>query len=399
MDSGHIDDAVKAMRKRRFRLAKGLTDSEVAAVEARFEFLFPPDLRMFLQTAMPVSAPKPQRVQTEIVAQFGRFPRFRRRKTYWGFPNWRDGSKDNVAAIRYVLSTPVDNVLFDVEKNAQWVEEWGERPDDTAEAVALARAQLAIAPTLVPYNSMDYIASTGDEGNPVYELVLNDINYKTFDLAGFLCGYGLPIPPWVRTVPRWIPQWTILASMHTFDADTPELARLRHEAFTTYSESLDARGKGFFLFEFYSRFGEDAPSYPGWWPPVRAVQSASEPVSFITCIDPATLVPFYEALLGWPASQEPPPPWEEASEMWVLRSPDGSRQARVLAPLSPEDALERKTIYIEVESLEDALRLVVANGGTFEGEVASASPGGPTTYRARDPVGHVLILRLRHSPP
>ncbi len=286
-------------------------------------------------------------------------------------------------------------MLFDVEHNRQWVDEWGERPGEVADAVTLARAQLATAPTLVPYNSMDYIASTGESENPVYELVFNDIEYSTFDLAGFLCGYGVPIPGWVRSVPRWIPQWTILASMHTFDADTPELARLRHEAFTTYIESLDALAKGAFLVEFYSRFGDDAPANPGWWRAVRAVTSASERVFFIPCIDPASLTPFYEALLGWPARQEPPPPWEEASEMWVLESPDGNRRGMVLAPLEIESALEQRTLYMEVESVDEALRRVSMHGGTVEGEIASASPGGPTAYRARDPVGHVIILRPR----
>ncbi len=37
----------------RVEFAPGLSDREIAAVEKRFKFRFPPDLRAFLQTALP----------------------------------------------------------------------------------------------------------------------------------------------------------------------------------------------------------------------------------------------------------------------------------------------------------------------------------------------------------
>src|SRR4051812_5055604 len=65
----------------------GLTDAEVIAVQRRFGFQFPPDLREFLQTALP------------------RGPRF---------PDWRSGDE---AALREWLDLPRHGVAFDVEHN------------------------------------------------------------------------------------------------------------------------------------------------------------------------------------------------------------------------------------------------------------------------------------------
>src|SRR5690349_6228476 len=65
----------------------GLTNEEVVSCEKRFGFRFPPDLREFLQTALP------------------RGPRF---------PDWRSGDE---APLREWLDLPRQGVLFDVEHN------------------------------------------------------------------------------------------------------------------------------------------------------------------------------------------------------------------------------------------------------------------------------------------
>jgi len=71
----------------------GLTDAEVALVESWFSFRFPPDLRAFLQTALP------------------RGPQF---------PDWRSGDK---AILRDWLDRPRQGVLSDIEHNGFWQDE------------------------------------------------------------------------------------------------------------------------------------------------------------------------------------------------------------------------------------------------------------------------------------
>jgi hypothetical protein len=87
----------------RVQFETGLSDAEVAVVENRFGFHFPPDLRAFLQTALPTG------------------PRF---------PHWRSGDE---SSLREWLDAPRQGVLFDIEHNGFWLKDWGPRPADLRE--------------------------------------------------------------------------------------------------------------------------------------------------------------------------------------------------------------------------------------------------------------------------
>src|SRR5205823_11090661 len=104
----------------RVEFDEGLSDTEVVAVETRCGFRFPPDLREFLQTALP------------------RGPRF---------PDWRGG---NESELRAWLDQPREGILFDVEHNGFWLEEWGPRPRTLAQAQRRVTEQVAAAPKLIP---------------------------------------------------------------------------------------------------------------------------------------------------------------------------------------------------------------------------------------------------------
>jgi hypothetical protein len=157
----------------------GLTDAEVAAAEGRFEFRFPPDLREFLQTALP-RGPK--------------------------FPNWRSGDE---AVLRDWLDMPRQGVLFDVEHNRFWLEEWGPRPGSLGEALRVASALVAAAPRLIPvYMHRMMPEEPHLPGNPVFSVHQTDIIHYGFDLADYLRHeFGLPgREPWpgqVRPIRFW----------------------------------------------------------------------------------------------------------------------------------------------------------------------------------------------------
>jgi hypothetical protein len=157
----------------------GLTDAEVALTEARFGFRFPPDLRAFLQTALP------------------RGPRF---------PDWRSGDE---AALRDWLDMPRQGVLFDVEHNGFWLEEWGPRPGPVEEALRVAGELVAAAPRLIPVYSHRMMPDDPHlAGNPVFSVHQTDIIHYGFDLADYLRNeFGLPSrEPWperVRPIRFW----------------------------------------------------------------------------------------------------------------------------------------------------------------------------------------------------
>jgi hypothetical protein len=138
-------------------LAPGLTDAELTGVEERYGFRFAADHRALLAAALPV----------------GR-----------GFPNWRDGAPDELAA---ALAWPVDGVLFDVEHNAFWYPAWGDRPAGVGEALTVARRELATVPPLVPIFSHRYLPGVGGPaGHPVLSMVQTDIIVYGADLTSYL---------------------------------------------------------------------------------------------------------------------------------------------------------------------------------------------------------------------
>jgi hypothetical protein len=130
-----------ASPRHRIEFDAGLTGAEVTAVETRFGFLFPPDLRDFLQTALP------------------RGPRF---------PDWRSGDD---ATLRDWLDQPRQGVLFDVEHNGFWLNAWGPRPGSLKEALRVADELVAAAPRLIPlYGHRMMPDEPHQPGNPVFSV-------------------------------------------------------------------------------------------------------------------------------------------------------------------------------------------------------------------------------------
>ncbi len=136
--------------------APGLTDAEIVAVEGRFGFQFPPDLREFLQTALPCGQ---------------------------GFPNWRSGEG---ASLHEQLALPVEGICFDVEHNGFWLPEWGPRPGPLEEALRRTRELVADAPVLIPLYEHRFIpAEPHLPGNPVLSVHQTDIIHYGSDLRDY----------------------------------------------------------------------------------------------------------------------------------------------------------------------------------------------------------------------
>lgn len=79
----------------------------------------PPDLAAFLQDGLPVGK---------------------------DFPNWR---KLGAPELQRQLDWPFDGIAFDIG-HAFWWPAWGERPKELSEAIAVARAKVALEPPLIP---------------------------------------------------------------------------------------------------------------------------------------------------------------------------------------------------------------------------------------------------------
>src|SRR5260370_27481276 len=108
----------QGLQQRGIQFHRGLSDAEVEKIERRYSFQFPPDLKSFLEEALPVSR---------------------------GFPDWRDGSE---ADLKDSLAWPLEGILFDVEHNGFWMPTWGARPQEIDRATELANTNVYTSPPL-----------------------------------------------------------------------------------------------------------------------------------------------------------------------------------------------------------------------------------------------------------
>lgn len=159
IDEKAIITGVARLREKGVPFAEGLTNTEIEELEGRYRFVFPLDLRYFLQLALPISP---------------------------YFVNWRDEPNKLSSWLR----RPVEGILFDVIHNTFWFPEWGPRPEEAAEALMVAERKLAEVPTLIPIGDQIFPkcipASPTEAGNPVFSIHQTDILHAGRDLGDFL---------------------------------------------------------------------------------------------------------------------------------------------------------------------------------------------------------------------
>jgi hypothetical protein len=174
---------------------RGLADDECAAVERRFGFHFPPDLRRLLQYALPVGGG----------ADWQGRPNPRT-----GFPDWRSWPDE---LLRRRLEAPVEGICFDVEHNDFWAPAWGPRPVRAADACATAREQLARLPRLIPVYGHRYLPGEPTAaGNPVFSVVQTDVLRYGSDLPRYFeREFDVPAPAGPAPDGRQIAFWDDLA--------------------------------------------------------------------------------------------------------------------------------------------------------------------------------------------
>jgi hypothetical protein len=189
MNINTIHKTKELLKKKNISFEKGLNNEEYHTITLMFDISFPYDLKYFLQTALPVSA---------------------------GFINWRAAlsNQEIRANINKRLSLPLEGILFDVHNNVFWENEWGEKPDDTANQTKIVEQWYKKYPVLIPVYSHRYIpASPMEEGNPVFSVYQTDIVYYGYDLISYFCNeFNIKLLEYnVPENPKYIEFWGKLA--------------------------------------------------------------------------------------------------------------------------------------------------------------------------------------------
>jgi len=133
--------------------AAGYSQEELDRAQEEFGLVFPPDLVDLLRDRRPAN----------------------------GY-DWRvDRDK-----IREMLAWPLEGMLFDIEQNGFWMDEWGVIPEREADRREIATAAVRAAPKLIPLVSHRYLpAEPSESGNPVFSIYQTDIIYYGANLEHY----------------------------------------------------------------------------------------------------------------------------------------------------------------------------------------------------------------------
>jgi hypothetical protein len=161
MNNQQAREIINALREKGIRFEPGLNEEELGKIESGFHFIFPDDLRLFLQNGLPVSK---------------------------SFVNWRLGLVSETIAenIHSRLNWPLEGMIFDIVNNDFWFDQWGDKPDNLQGRIDLAKKFYLTYPQLIPIYTHRFIPSRPHQaGNPVFSVHQMDVIYYGYDLASY----------------------------------------------------------------------------------------------------------------------------------------------------------------------------------------------------------------------
>jgi hypothetical protein len=181
----------------------GWTDRECSEIEAACRFTFPPDLRSWLQFAVPIQGDM--------------------------FPNWRDNPAQQVNDDHAELLSGIWNDIdprptpyFALNSAREWelvapefrpclwLRNWGPVPHNRDIAYDILYEQFANAPRQIRIYANRFMpASPIEVANPVFSVIGADIIHFGNDLADYLARqFGVPRPSWAADRPKEVPFWS-----------------------------------------------------------------------------------------------------------------------------------------------------------------------------------------------
>jgi hypothetical protein len=153
------------------RWVGGMTEAELAAVEARWSVRFPPDFRLFLHTLHTVDRPQ---VGAACVDSTRMDPV--ERSAFYDWRPGREGPPQPFQGLAGAFEWLFEGIMFDIEHDGLWLPSWGTRPSTAEGCSQHVRDVLERAPKLLPvYKHRYLLAEPCQAGNPVLSVWQTDI--------------------------------------------------------------------------------------------------------------------------------------------------------------------------------------------------------------------------------
>lgn len=180
---------IHLLKSRGVLFDRGLKSEELETIERTFNFLFPPELRLFLEIANPISEK---------------------------FVNWRYALKSpkGYEEAKARLNQPLEGIVFDVKHNDFWLPNAGDKPEYLNDQIDLIEKYIANQPPLIPIYSHRYAVSGNQEGTPVLSIWQTDIIYYGSNLFDYFANeFRLPLPSDFASLPSntEVPFWSKMA--------------------------------------------------------------------------------------------------------------------------------------------------------------------------------------------
>ncbi|MEM7336927.1 MAG: hypothetical protein AAF490_32940 [Chloroflexota bacterium] len=151
----------------------GMTPKEIDSAEKKWNILFPPDYRRFLEL---LGAPD-QNMQRAHWTDEGMI--------FSDAPSFFNWNQDD-SFIEDALAWPLEELLFDVQ-NDLWFNGWGKRPSNQEDQFETVRSLVKNAPPLIPIIGHRYLLGKPTQvNNPIFSVYQSDIIIYGMNLKKFL---------------------------------------------------------------------------------------------------------------------------------------------------------------------------------------------------------------------
>jgi len=158
------------------RWLSGLAEADIAAVETRWGWRFPPEYRLFLSRLHAPDRP------------LGGIERDERGQLrFFSTPSFYHWQTDN-AAIEDATEALVDGLLWEVAQGQTWHPSWGQRPATVATQQVRLQEVMQLAPSLIPifHRNRYLLAEPCEEGNPVLSIHQSDVIILSANFRDYL---------------------------------------------------------------------------------------------------------------------------------------------------------------------------------------------------------------------
>ena len=152
-----MDQIKRMLIEKKIKISNGMSEKEIKKVEKIYQIVFPKDYKEMLK---------------EFVLDCN---------------NWRDISEKNISYLKDKINAPIEGIIFDIENNGFWMNEFGNKPKNIQERVNifLKYIEKNNIPKLIPILNNTYMIGDENSEYPIVSVIQKDIIILSNNLINY----------------------------------------------------------------------------------------------------------------------------------------------------------------------------------------------------------------------